>query len=154
MSRPDSDDIMQQTAVADLQDSVAGALREHLSVCDELLGLAKREADALRQAGQFPAAALQAERKKLLARLESSSRALASNCGRWSQSREMGSDTPAEIARLARTSLDTIMRVLVMGRENEQSLLRRGLLPARSLPCVEQSQPTYVARTYQRHVRD
>ena len=54
---------------------------------------------------------------------------------------------------LVRTTLDTIMRVLVVGRENEQSLLRRGLVPARSLPRAEQSRPNFVALTYQRHAQ-
>jgi hypothetical protein len=40
----------------------------------------------------------------------------------------------------------------VLDRENEEALLRRGLLPARALPSPEQSQPHFVARTYQRHV--
>jgi len=43
--------------------------------------------------------------------------------------------------------------VLVIDRENEESLLRRGLLPARALPRAEQSQPNFVARTYQRHTQ-
>jgi hypothetical protein len=46
------------------------------------------------------------------------------------------------------------MRVLVIDRENEASLLRRGLLPARALPRAEQSQPNIVARTYQRYTQE
>jgi DNA-directed RNA polymerase subunit H (RpoH/RPB5) len=45
------------------------------------------------------------------------------------------------------------MRVLVIGRENEENLLRRGLVPPRSLPRAEQSQPNFVALTYQRHTQ-
>ena len=58
-----------------------------------------------------------------------------------------------QLARLHQTALDTIMRVLVFDRENEQQLLRRGLLPARSLPPAEQSRPHYVAGLYQRHAQ-
>jgi hypothetical protein len=45
------------------------------------------------------------------------------------------------------------MRVLVLDRENEQHLLRRGLLSPRALPAVEPFQPGFVARLYQRHAQ-
>lgn len=135
------------------QDPVAGALREHLGVCADLLLLAQEESEALRQSGPFPAARIQAERKDLLVRLESSSRSIASQRNRWGQLNAPGGDTPPEFKDLVRTTLDTIMRVLVIGRENEENLLRRGLVPARSLPRAEQSQPNFVALTYQRHTQ-
>jgi len=134
-------------------DSIAGALREHLGVCDDLLLLAQKEAEALRQPEPFPAARIQAARKDLLVRLEVSSHLVASQRKRWCQPNASGSDTPPELAELVRTTLDKIMRVLVIDRENEQSLLRRGLLPPRSLPRAEQSRPNFVARTYQRHAQ-
>jgi hypothetical protein len=136
------------------QDPVADALREHLGVCNGLLQLAQREAEALRQPGPFPAATIQAERKALLARLDSSARSVASQRDCCSQFNAPGGETPPELADLVRTTLDTIMRVLVIDRENEANLLRRGLLPARALPRAEQSQPNFVARTYQRHSQD
>ena len=135
-------------------DAVTGALREHLGVCDDLLLLAQQEAEALRQPGPFPAARIQAERKDLLDRLESSSRSVAGKRDRWCQLNGPGCETPPELADLVQTTLDTIMRALVIGRENEETLLRRGLLPPRSLPRAEQSQPHFVARTYQRHTQD
>jgi hypothetical protein len=134
-------------------DPVAEALRQHLGVCGDLLLLAQAEAEALRQPGPYPAARIQAERKDLLVRLDSSSRLVASQRNRSGQLNAPDCDTPPELADLVRTTLDTIMRVLVVGRENEQSLLRRGLVPARSLPRAEQSRPNFVALTYQRHAQ-
>jgi hypothetical protein len=134
-------------------DPVAEALREHLGVCGDLLLLAQEEAEALRQPRPFPAARIQAVRKDLLVRLESSSRLVASQRNRSGQLGVPGCESPPELVDLVRTTLDTIMRVLVIGRENEQSLLRRGLVPARSLPRAEQSQPNFVALTYQRHAQ-
>ena len=134
-------------------DPVAGALREHLGVCGDLLTLAQKEAEALRQPGPFPAAEIQSERKELLVRLESSSRSVAAQRTRWGELNAPGCETPPEFAGLVQTTLDTIMRVLVIDRENEESLLRRGLLPARALPRAEQSQPNFVARTYQLHAQ-
>jgi len=134
-------------------DFVAEALREHLGVCDALLRLAEKEAEALRQPGPFPAARIQAERKDLMVRLESSSRQVADQRNRCRQLNAPGGETPPALAELVRTTLDTIMRVLVIDRENEERLLRLGLLPARALPRAEQSQPSFVARTYQRHAQ-
>jgi hypothetical protein len=136
-----------------LHDPVASALREHLGVCEDLLLLAQKEAEALRQPGAFPAAQIQSERKALLARLESSSRSVAAQRSQRSPLNGPDGGTPPELADLVQRTLDKIMRLLVMDRENEASLLRRGLLPARSLPRVEQSQPNFVAHTYQRHVQ-
>ena len=135
-------------------DPVARALREHLGVCAELLALARKEGEALRQSGSFPAAQIRAERKALLLRLESSSRVLAEERNRWCQLKPPGSEMEPELAELVQTTLDAITRVLVADRENEARLLRRGLLPPQSLPRAEQLQPSFVARTYQRHGRD
>jgi hypothetical protein len=130
---------------------VADALREHLGVCDELLRLAQEESDALRNPAPFPTAKINADRNNLLVRLDSSLRSVAAQRERWHQLRTPGSEADPELAELAQGALDTIMRLLVMDRENEQNLLRRGLLPARSLPRAEQSRPHFVARMYQRH---
>ena len=118
-----------------------------------MLLLAQKEAEALRQPGSFPAGRIQAERKELLARLEASSRAVAAQRSRRGQSNAPGCATRPELADLVQTTLDKIMRVLVMDRENEASLLRRGLLPPRALPRVEQSEPNFIALTYNRHAQ-
>jgi hypothetical protein len=135
------------------QHSIADALREHLGVCDDLLRLAQTEAEALRQPGPFPTARIQSERRALLRRLEASSQTLTGERLQAGGTPSRGGELSPELSDLVRTTLDTIMRVLVMDRENEQSLLRRGLLPPRALPRAEQSQPTFVAQTYQRHVQ-
>jgi len=136
--------------VAILYDSVAAALRDHLAVCDDLLRLAQLEAEALRETESFPGARIREQRKELLLRLESSSQALAGARTRWSQLKPPGGQSPPDLAELVQNTLDTIMRILVMDRENEQLLLRRGLLPPQALPSPAQSQPSFVARTYQR----
>jgi hypothetical protein len=44
-----------------------------------------------------------------------------------------------------------LMKVLVLDRENQQAMLRRGLVPARHLPAVAVQKPHYVASLYQRN---
>jgi hypothetical protein len=45
------------------------------------------------------------------------------------------------------------MKFLQLDRENQQSLLRRGLVPPRHLPAVAAQQPHYVAGLYRRHAQ-
>jgi hypothetical protein len=56
-----------------------------------------------------------------------------------------------EMPALMRACQDLIMKVIVLDRENEQTLLRRGLLPASRLPAAQEQQPHYVAQLYRRH---
>jgi hypothetical protein len=134
-----------------IQGLVAEALREHLGVCNALLELAHKESDALNNPAPFPAKAIQIERKALLTRLESALRLLVQKRTLWQQSGGGSLMANPQVARLLQIAMDTIMRVLVIDRENEQLLLRRGLLPARALPAAEQSRPNFVANLYQRH---
>ena len=130
---------------------LAEAIEEHLAVCNELLGLAHKESDGLRSGSGFPAAEVRAERKTLLPRLESALNGLVQKRSLWQQPGMEGVTRDPRVARSLQAALDTIMRVLVLDRENEQHLLRRGMLPARLLPPAESSHPHYVAGLYQRH---
>jgi hypothetical protein len=43
------------------------------------------------------------------------------------------------------------MKILLLDRENQQAMLRRGLVPARHLPPPAAQRPHFVAGLYQRH---
>jgi len=135
------------------EDQVTDALREHLGVCNALLELAHKEAQALNKPAPFPALAIQVERKALLCRLECALTLFSQKRALWNCSGKERVPGDPRFTRLLQTALDTIMRVLVLDRENEQQLLRRGLLRARCLPPAEQSRPHYVARLYERHTQ-
>jgi len=132
-------------------DSIATAIQDHLDVCSKLLVLAQKEAEALKSATPFPVAPIQAERRALLTQLESALNSVGEKRFLWQQLGTEHRAHKAQLNQLLQTALDTIMRVLVIDRENEQALLRRGLLPTRVLPPVEQSRPHCVARLYQHH---
>jgi hypothetical protein len=55
-----------------------------------------------------------------------------------------------EIGMLLRQNQDLTMKIIVLDRENEQSLLRRGLVPPRELPSVNRQRPHFVAELYRR----
>ena len=132
---------------------LAEAIEEHLAVCNELLGLAHRESDRFRNGPALAPAEIQAGRKALLERLNSALNGLVQKRTLWQQPGMEGVTRDPRVARGIQTALDTIMRVLVLDRENEQHLLRRGMLPARSLPPAESAYPNYVAGLYQRHAQ-
>ena len=134
-------------------ESIAVAIQDHLDVCSKLLALAQKEAEALKHAASFPTETIQAERRALLSRLESALGMLSQQQLLWQQLGPERQANKTQLNQLIQTALDTIMRVLVLDRENEQALLRRGLLPVRSLPSVEQSRPHCVARLYQHHAK-
>jgi hypothetical protein len=58
-----------------------------------------------------------------------------------------------EVGSLLRQSQDVVMRVIMMDRENEQCLLRRGLFPAREMPRLQSASPQFVAHRYRRQPR-
>lgn len=134
-------------------DSIAVVIHQHLEVCSRLLALAQKEAEALKNAATFPLVETQTERRALLTQLESALHLLGQKQVLWQQLSGERRARKVQMNQLLQTAMDTIMRVLVLDRENEQALLRRGLLPARSLPPVEQSRPHHVARLYQHHAK-
>jgi hypothetical protein len=134
-------------------DSIAAVIQAHLDVCNKLLALGQTEAQALKSAAPFPTEKFQAERRALLSQLESGLHLLGEKQLLWQQLGTKHQAHKNQLNHLIQAALDTIMRVLVLDRENEQALLRRGLLPARSLPSVEQSRPHCVARLYQHHAK-
>jgi hypothetical protein len=54
------------------------------------------------------------------------------------------------IAPLLRQNQDLIMKIIVLDRENEQTLLRRGLVPPRQLPSLNRQRPHFVTELYRR----
>jgi hypothetical protein len=58
-----------------------------------------------------------------------------------------------EVPGMLRQVQDLIMKIIVLDRENEQMLLRNGLVPARHLPSVNQQRPHFVADLYRRQSR-
>ena len=54
------------------------------------------------------------------------------------------------MAGLLREIQDVIMKVIFLDRENEQALLRKGLVPAKHLPSANRQRPHFVADLYRR----
>jgi hypothetical protein len=131
------------------QDLIA-ELNTHLSVCQELLAIAEGEARALRRADQPSLFEFCQLKKNLLPRLNETLDSLRKHRVKW---QSLSSDERArhpEIGPLLRRNQDLAMKFILLDRENEQGLLRRGLVPPRQLPSVNRQRPHFVAELYRR----
>lgn len=120
----------------------------HLEVCEEILALVTRESEALRQPGPFAGEAFARERAALVPRLTRSLEAIRATREAWQRLDPAMRERHSEVHALLRANQDLIMKVIVLDRENEQALLRRGLLPAGRLPTSQSRRPRLVADEY------
>jgi hypothetical protein len=129
-------------------------LRRHLALCKEVMALVAREHEELSNQGGYNSFEFYQQRKNLLPRLEESLMALR----KWRNCRRQAGPTEpvegSELKALFESVQALLMKVLLLDRENQQALLRHGLVPARHLPSsAAQQQPHCVADLYRRHSR-
>ena len=95
--------------------------------------------------------ALRGARKNLLAQLTDSLDKIRELRITWLKLEPAQREGHPEIAELLRENQDLIMKILVLDRENEQTLLRHGLVPPRHVPSANRQRPHFVANMYQRN---
>ena len=114
------------------------------------MAIAEGESQALRRADQPSLFEFCQLKKNLLPRLNQTLDNLRKHRVRW---QSLSSDERArhpEIGPLLRRNQDLAMKFILMDRENEQGLLRRGLVPVRELPAANRQRPHFVAGLYRR----
>ena len=127
-------------------------LREHLGCCETALALAAEENRALNSASEFQLFSFQQQRKQLLLGLDASLLRLRTWRLAWQQFAVADRERCSEVKPLFQKIQDLLMRVLVLDRENQQALLRRGLVPPKHLSLAAGPQPPhYVANLYRRN---
>jgi hypothetical protein len=126
-------------------------LRAHQSLCRDLLSLAERESQWLRSSQADTLFDATAARKTLLPQLNGVVASLRRHREAWQGLTPAERSAQPEVTFLIRQVQDLIMRIILLDRENEQGLLRRGLIPAREIPAAQQQRPHYVAGLYQRN---
>jgi flagellar biosynthesis/type III secretory pathway chaperone len=125
-------------------------LNEHFRVCQELLRATEEEGQTLRRPGQPSLSEFYQRKKDLLPRFNQSLDGLRKHRVDWQR---LSLDERArwpEVSMLLRKNQDLTMKIIVLDRENEQALLRRGLVPPRELPSVNRQRPHFVADLYRR----
>ena len=126
-------------------------LRDHLALCRELLAIIERENRSLHGPGPHDLEEFTQARKSLLPRLSQAYKKLKEVGFTWQQLNSAERERHAELSALIRQNQDLIMKVVLLDRENEQAMLRRGLVPSAQLPSVNRQRPNYVAELYKGH---
>ena len=127
---------------------LAKDLKAQLRLYENILAIVEKENLALKQSDSNVEAA--AARREVLPDLEASLAGLKKHRERWLKLAEPTRAKYPEIAGLLRQNQDIIMKIIVLDRENEQTLLRKGLVPPKHLPSAKRNQPHYVADLYKR----
>jgi len=133
-----------------LPQGITDDLKARLALCQELLRGLEHESQALRRADNPSLFEFHQLRKKLLPPLTQSLEALRRHRVNWQKVSPEERARHPEINALLRQNQDLTMKLIVLDRENEQSLLRRGLVPARELPSANRQRPHFVAELYRR----
>jgi hypothetical protein len=136
-----------ETFTADL----ARELQSHLDLCREFLALFTDENQTLRRPQPWSPGGFNEQRKRLLPRLESGLIKLRSFRQWWERMPADQRESCGEIKNLFRDIQNLLPRLLLLDRENQQEMLRRGLIPAMQLPPAASQRPNFVASLYRRH---
>jgi hypothetical protein len=134
-----------QTMVPDLQG--------HLALCQEILSLVESESHALHHTKTGPSFESYQAKKNLLPRLNQSLNQIRQHRATWQKLSPAERAQFPDVPGLLRQNQDLIMKIIVLDRENEQALLRQGLVPPRQLPAAQRQRPHFVADLYRRQGR-
>ena len=126
-------------------------LRAHLDLCHECLALFTLENRRLRSPQPWESGEFSEHRKRLLPRLESVLIKLRGSRESWQKMTQVERERCGEIKNLFQEIQNLLPRILMLDRENQQEMLRRGALPAAQLPPAAAQRPNFVANLYQRH---
>lgn len=123
-------------------------LRAHQTLSRDLLSLAEQESHALRHDDRQRLRGITESRRALLPALTSSVAALRAHRQKWQHLSATERAAQPEIGFLIRQTQDLIMRAILLDRDNEQGLLRHGLIPPREIPAASPQRPHWVASRY------
>jgi hypothetical protein len=129
-------------------------LRAYQAICDEALTLTTRENQALSTAAEYQPFEFYQLRRDLLPRLESALVQIRKWREIWLRVPSADRAGCSEVKVLFQSVQGLLMKLLLLDRENQQALLKRGLVPPRHLPtaAVQVQQPNFVANVYKRHL--
>ncbi len=133
--------------------SLEADLRGHLALCQEILTLVEKESHTLHHTEEGLAFEAYQAKKNLLPRLNQSLNQIRQHRATWQKLSPVERAQFPDVPGLLRQNQDLIMKIIVLDRENEQALLRKGLVPPRQLPAAQRQRPHFVADLYRRQGR-
>lgn len=130
---------------------VTADLRAFLTLCEEALALAVGENQVFTGATEYQPSNFSPRRKTLLSGLDQALINLKRIRLDWVQTDPAERNRSEEVKSLFQAVQDTLMKVLLLDRENQQAMLRRGLVPTQHLPAAATQRPHFVSGLYQKH---
>ena len=132
---------------------IVQSLRQHQAVCEELLALVMREKKVWQDPDAPPSLELYQTKKNLLPRLQNSLDAIRSARAAWQSMTPQERSQIPDAGSLLQQTQNLILRIIVLDRENEQALLRRGFGPTtqRAGASRPQQPPHFVSELYRRN---
>ncbi len=136
---------------ADFTELLTAELRAFLALCEEALALATSENWALSGALEYQPQEFSQRRNNLLPAIKQATISLSGRRIAWQQVNQNQRHACARVNSLLQSVQAVLMKYFILDRENQQAMLRRGLVPARHLPAAAAQRPHFVAGLYQRH---
>jgi len=142
---------MNTTASASFIPELMRDLRAFAVLCEEALTLASREHQVLTGNGDYQPSEYCRLRKDLLGRLNPLTVGMRHWRQLWQQCSPVERDSFSDIKAAIQMLQDLIIKIFQLDRENQQALLRRGLVPARHVTSCAAPPSNYVANLYRRN---
>lgn len=130
--------------------AILQGLQQALALHQDILSLVERESQALRLSEAGAGFELFQSKKDLLPHLDELLNKIRQHRAAWQRLSSAERAQNPEVTTLLQRNQDLIMKIVVLDRENEQLLLRKGLVPPQSLPSANRQRPHYVAELYRR----
>ncbi len=126
-------------------------LRTYHTLCEEVLVLTSRENQALSSPEAYAPAEYNSKRTGLLPRMDMLLGKLRSRRLFWQTISPADRKRCEQVKALFHNIQNLLMKILLLDRENQQAMLRRGLVPAQHLPSAPVRPPNYVASIYRQN---
>jgi hypothetical protein len=126
-------------------------LRAFEVLCEQTLALASREHQALSGTGEYRPFDFSKMRKDLLGQLNPLTSEIKRWRQLWQQCSHVERDSVPDVKQAIQMLQNLIVKILLLDRENQQALLRRGLIPACHVTSCAAPPSNYVASLYLRN---
>jgi hypothetical protein len=142
---------MKDSLITGIIETLIFDLRAFAGVGEEILTLGRQEHLALSGKAAYEPSAFQEKRKTLLPDIESLVKKFRNHRMAWLQIPAAQREHLHELKSLFQSIQGLMSRVILLDRENQQAMLKRGLVPVKHLPSTAVQQPHYVADLYRRN---
>ena len=126
-------------------------LRAFGDLCAEALALAQREHQALGSQASFAHQEFDRQRTKLLPDIEVLAGRFRSHRIAWERVPQSQRERFQELKRLFQNIQNLLMKIIRLDRENQQAMLKRGMVPTNHLPAAGAGRPHYVENLYRKN---